>query len=89
MAERDDEAALAAERAESERLVLSGLAIGALDVAAIAVLGAGCPLCVVGVPAIVAWGAYRRWKVHGLERALAQQRAATMLGGEPDAPTER
>lgn len=82
--DRDDaaalEEALAAERAESERLMLSGLVIGAVDVAAIAVLGAGCPFCVVGVPALVAWGAYRRWKVHGLARELARQRAASMLG---------
>lgn len=80
MAELPTPDALAAERAESERLMLSGLAIGVLDVAAIAVLGAGCPLCVVGVPALVAWGAYRRFEVHRSERALARRRASELLG---------
>jgi len=30
--------------------------------ASAAVLGATCPVCVVGAPALVGWGAYKRWK---------------------------
>jgi hypothetical protein len=60
--------AIAAERYEANRLMISGAAIGALDVLAIAALGVGCPLCAVGAPALVGWGAWRWWKVRKLER---------------------
>lgn len=65
--------AVAAEKAESRRLMISGAAIGALDLVAIAALGVGCPLCAVGAPALIGWGAYRAWKVHELERASADE----------------
>lgn len=73
--------AMAAERAESQRLMISGLAIGALDVVAIAALGVSCPLCAVGAPALIGWGAYRRWKVHQLAKEMEATR-------ETDAPSE-
>ena len=62
--------AVALEKAESRRLMISGAAIGALDLVAIAALGVGCPLCAVGAPALIGWGAYRAWKVHRIERRL-------------------
>lgn len=74
--------AIAAEKAESQRLMISGAAIGALDLVAIAALGVGCPLCAVGAPALIGWGAYRAWKVHKLSRDLEAQRVAEE-GAEP------
>ncbi|MBX7194020.1 MAG: hypothetical protein K1X94_18340 [Sandaracinaceae bacterium] len=69
--------AIAAEKAESQRLMISGAAIGALDLVAIAALGVGCPLCAVGAPALIGWGAYRAWKVHKLAREVTEGAAAT------------
>jgi len=51
--------AIAAERAEARRLMISGVVIGGLDLLALGALGVSCPLCVVGAPALVGWGAYR------------------------------
>lgn len=65
-----------AEREEGKRLMISGAAIGVLDVAAIALLGVGCPLCAVGAPALLGWGAYRRWKAKELAKKLDAARAA-------------
>jgi hypothetical protein len=53
----DDEA----ERAEGNRLMVTGVALGAVGAASAVLLGATCPLCVVGAPALVGWGAYKRW----------------------------
>lgn len=72
-ADRQVADAIAAERVEANRLMISGIAIGALDVVAIAALGVGCPLCAVGAPALLGWGAYRRWKVKKFERAAAEE----------------
>jgi hypothetical protein len=60
---------IGAEKAEANRLMISGAAIGALDVLAIAALGVGCPLCAIGAPALVGWGAWRWYKVRQLEQA--------------------
>ncbi len=54
--DRDEEAA------EGTRLMLSGASLGLLGVASAALLGATCPLCVVGAPALVGWGAYKRYR---------------------------
>ncbi len=51
-----------ANKKEGERLMWSGVGLGAISVVSTAVLGATCPLCVVGAPALVGWGAYKRWK---------------------------
>ncbi len=53
--ERDEE------KREGNRLMLSGAGLGLVGVTSTVVLGATCPLCVVGAPALVAWGAYKRW----------------------------
>jgi len=53
------------ERAEGTRLIASGVGLGALGAASAVVLGATCPLCVVGAPALVGWGFYKRWKANG------------------------
>ena len=54
--ERDDEAR------EGNRLMLSGVALGLVGAASTVVLGATCPLCVVGAPALVGWGVYKRYR---------------------------
>jgi len=74
-ADRQVADAIAAERAEANRLMISGVALGALDVVAIAALGVGCPLCAIGAPALLGWGAYRRWKVKRFEKAVADETA--------------
>ncbi len=58
--------AIAAERAEARRLMVSGVVIGGLDLLALGALGVSCPLCVVGAPALVGWGAYRWLRVRRL-----------------------
>lgn len=86
-ADRQVTDAIAAERAEANRLMISGVALGALDVVAIAALGVGCPLCAVGAPALLGWGAYRRWKVKKFERAAAEEaRAAERAEAESSVP---
>ncbi len=45
---------------EGNRLMLSGGAIGVATVASAALLGATCPLCLVGVPAIIGYGLVQR-----------------------------
>ena len=66
------------EAAEGTRLMLSGAGLGLVGAASAAVLGASCPLCVVGAPALVAWGAYKRWTATRDSGA----------GAEPDGSTE-
>jgi hypothetical protein len=61
--------AIAAERAEARRLVVSGMVIGGLDLLALGALGVSCPLCAVGAPALVGWGAYRWFRAR---RACAE-----------------
>lgn len=53
---RDDEAR------EANRLISSGVILGIVGAASAVVLGATCPLCVVGAPALVGWGAYERYR---------------------------
>lgn len=86
-ADRQVTDAIAAERAEANRLMISGVALGALDVVAIAALGVGCPLCAIGAPALLGWGAYRRWKVKRFEKAVADEanRAEDAEGRTPGA----
>ena len=67
--------ACAAEAREGTRLMVSGVGLGAIGAASAAVLGATCPVCVVGAPALVGWGAYRRWR--------ARRQAGSALSGEP------
>lgn len=55
------------ERAEGNRLMKSGVALGAVGAASAVLLGATCPFCVVGAPALVGWGAYKRWKAGKVE----------------------
>ena len=50
------------EAREGTRLIASGVGLGALGAASALVLGATCPLCVVGAPALVGWGVYKRWR---------------------------
>lgn len=63
-------------RAEGSRLVVSGSVIGAATVASTVLLGATCPLCVVGVPAIIGFGVYKRIRGELLHRALERETAA-------------
>jgi hypothetical protein len=74
------------EKAEAHRLMISGAAIGALDVLAIAALGVGCPLCAVGAPALVGWGAWRWYQVRKLERASQEEATETPQDGAPSPP---
>ena len=39
-----------------------GVGVGALGAASAALSGAVCPLCIFIAPALVGYGAYRRWK---------------------------
>jgi hypothetical protein len=80
----ENEAAFAAEaqkrevealKSEGNRLVVSGTAIGVASVASAVLLGATCPLCIVGVPALIGFGIYQR--VRG-----------EMLGRPPATPAE-
>ena len=57
--------------AEGNRLMVSGSAIGVASVASALLLGATCPLCVVGVPALIGFGIFQRIRGERLERALA------------------
>ncbi|MCA9610946.1 MAG: hypothetical protein KC619_35375 [Myxococcales bacterium] len=61
---------------EGTRLMWSGAAIGVASAASAVVLGATCPLCVVGAPALVGWGAYKRWNAKKrLAEAAAREEA--------------
>lgn len=72
MSEPEDAAdALAA---EGNRLMLSGTAIGVATVASTVLLGATCPLCVVGVPALIGWGAAQRIRAEALKRKRPEER---------------
>lgn len=51
-----------AQAKEGTRLIVSGLGLGAIGAASAVLLGATCPLCVVGAPALVGWGAYQRFQ---------------------------
>ena len=61
---------------EGNRLMLSGSAIGAATVASAVLLGATCPLCIVGVPALIGFGAYQRVRGELIRRELEKARAA-------------
>jgi hypothetical protein len=65
----DDDAGFRAEalREEGNRLLKSGTLIGLATVASTVALGATCPLCVVGVPALMGVGAYKRWQASKAE----------------------
>ena len=52
------------EAREGTRLMLSGAGLGLFGAVSTVVLGATCPLCVVGAPALVGYGAYKRWKAN-------------------------
>lgn len=47
---------------------MSGSAIGVASVASAVLLGATCPLCVVGVPALIGFGIYQRLRGETLKR---------------------
>ena len=68
----DDES----EAREGTRLMWSGAAIGVASAASAVVLGATCPLCVVGAPALVGWGAYKRWNAKKWRAEAAAEREA-------------
>lgn len=57
-------------RAEGTRLVGSGSLIGVATVASTVLLGAACPLCVVGVPALIGYGVIQRVRAERLLREL-------------------
>ncbi len=61
--------------AEGNRLMLSGAAIGVATVASTVLLGATCPLCVVGVPALIGWGAAQRIRAELLERGRKEEKS--------------
>lgn len=74
----ENEAAFAAEsqkrevealKSEGNRLVVSGSAIGVASIASAVLLGATCPLCIVGVPALIGFGIYQRVRGEMLGRA--------------------
>lgn len=70
------------ERGEGNRLMLSGVALGAVGAASAVLLGATCPLCVVGAPALVGWGVYKRWKADRVERERPDRASSDdVLGG--------
>lgn len=75
--------AIVAEHAEAKRLMVSGLVIGGLDLLAAVALGVSCPLCVVGAPALVGWGAYR-WLRLRASRARAVRHPLAGGSGPPD-----
>lgn len=64
---------------EGNRLMLSGSAIGVASVASAALLGATCPLCLVGVPAIIGYGLAQR------VRGQRMQAHALRAAGSPEA----
>ncbi len=66
---------------EGTRLMLSGAGLGLVGAASAVALGATCPLCVVGAPALIGWGAYKRWSA---TRAGSAELAAS---SEPGGPT--
>lgn len=71
-------------RAEGNRLLMSGTAIGALSALSTVLLGATCPLCVVGVPALLGLGVLRRIEAGRLSRRLAEEEASAPA--EPPVP---
>jgi hypothetical protein len=48
---------------DANALLIAGAGIGALGVVTAAIGTAVCPVCVVAAPALLAAGAYKRWKV--------------------------
>ena len=67
-------------RAEGNRLVVSGSVIGAATVASTLLLGATCPLCVIGVPALIGFGFVQRVRGELQLRALERQADADGTG---------
>ncbi len=69
----DERAACDAMRAEGTRLVASGSMIGLATVASTVLLGATCPLCIVGVPALIGFGVFQRVRGELLHRQLERE----------------
>lgn len=90
MSEPEDEVGTLA--AEGNRLMLSGAAIGVATVASTVLLGATCPLCVVGVPALIGWGAAQRIRAELLKRKTGAEQAGPDWNGpdgnSPDKSTD-
>ena len=63
---------------DASSLILGGLGIGAFGIISAAVGGAVCPICVVAAPALIGFGAYKRYK--GWKSA---RRRANPLGVPP------
>ncbi len=70
-------------RAEGNRLLGSGTAIGVATALSTVLLGATCPLCVVGVPALLGFGVIKRIEARRIAARLAAEVAA------PEAAPER
>ena len=65
-------------KTDANTMIVGGLGIGAFGIISAAIGGAVCPVCVVAAPALLGFGAYKRWK--------AGQRSAPETpdqGGEP------
>ena len=59
MADGEDKKATTA---DANTLIVGGLGIGAFGIISAAIGGAVCPVCVVAAPALLGFGAYKRWK---------------------------
>lgn len=50
------------DRADANAMMLTGAGIGVIGVVSAAIGGAVCPVCVVAAPALLGFGAFRRWR---------------------------
>jgi hypothetical protein len=50
------------QKRDANALMMTGAGIGAFGAVAAAIGGAVCPVCVVAAPALLAVGAFRRWR---------------------------
>ncbi len=64
-AESELEQARADQRQEANHLLGAGLGVGAFGVAGAIAFGSVCPVCVVAAPALLAAGAWKRYRARG------------------------
>ena len=58
MSKKHDQKDITADRGES--LITMGAALGAAGIGAAALVGATCPLCIIGAPALIGAGLWKR-----------------------------
>ncbi len=79
----------AADKQEANKALLTGAGIGAWGVASAALLGSVCPMCVIAAPALLGYGAYKRWQCRDVQQRGGEENAAhTPMASVAVAPQE-